>query len=276
MTHLGMGYLTLGDLDPFAMVEAAGAGGFAEAGVRLTGHRPGDPWPFDPADPAHVARMAETARAAGVKLSNACTYRFTPETDPADYAPVLATCAALGIGTMIANAACPDSGRVAHDLGAVADLAAAHGIRIALEFIPVSTIPDLAAALAVIAAAGRPNIGLAIDALHLWRSGGHPRDLAAIPPELLLVVQLCDGPLAGPATAEARYQEMRAGRLMPGEGEFDLARLMRAMPPGAEVEAEVPNAGFAHLPAAERAARARLGTQAFLDGLARQAAGQGA
>ncbi|PJN96112.1 hypothetical protein CNY89_04485 [Amaricoccus sp. HAR-UPW-R2A-40] len=192
---LGMGYLTLGDLDPFDMVAAARAGGFAEAGVRLTGHRPGDPWPFDPTDPAHVARMAKTARTAGVRLSNACTYRFTPETDPADYAPVLAACAALGVGTMIANAACPDQALIARNLAAVADLAAAHGMRIALEFIPVSTIPDLCTALAVIEAAGRRNIGLAIDALHLARSGGEAQDLAALPPTAL-ILQLCDGPSA--------------------------------------------------------------------------------
>jgi sugar phosphate isomerase/epimerase len=264
---LGMGYLTLGDLDPFDMVVAAGAGGFAEAGVRLTGHRPGDPWPFDPADAAHVARMAKTARAAGVRLSNACTYRFTPETEPADYAPVLAACAALGVGTMIGNAACLDQALVARNLAAVADLAAGHGMRIALEFIPVSTIPDLASALAAIEAAERPNIGLAIDALHLARSGGDARDLAVVPPERLLIVQLCDGPSAAPATTEARYHEMRAGRLLPGEGAFDLTALLRAMPPGVEVEAEVPNADFAHLPPAERAARVRRGVQAFLDGL---------
>lgn len=264
---LGMGYLTLGDLDPFDMVAAAGAGGFAEAGVRLTGHRPGDPWPFDPTDPAHVARMAKTARTAGVRLSNACTYRFTSDTDPADYAPVLAACAALGIETMIANAACPDQALVARDLAAVADLAAAHGMRIALEFIPVSTIPDLSTALAVIEAAGRRNIGLVIDALHLARSGGEARDLAAVPPERLLILQLCDGPSAALASAEARRHEMRAGRLLPGEGAFDLAALLRAMPPSVEVEAEVPNADFAHLPPAERAARVRRGVQAFLDGL---------
>jgi sugar phosphate isomerase/epimerase len=267
-----MGYLTLGDLDPFDMVEAAGAGGFREAGVRLTGHRPGDPWPFDPADPSHVARMAATARAAGVKLSNACTYRFTPETDPADYTAVLAACAALGIGVMIANAACPDQALVARNLALVADIAAGHGIRVALEFIPVSTIPDLPSALATIAAAGRPNIGLAIDALHLARSGGEPSDLASVAPERLLIVQLCDGPRTAPETTQTRYQEMRAGRLLPGEGALALAALLRAMPPDAEVEAEIPNADFAHLPPAERAGRVRRGVQAFLDGLEARAA----
>jgi sugar phosphate isomerase/epimerase len=145
-------------------------------------------------------------------------------------------------------------------------MAADHGVRIALEFIPVSTVPNLEAALAVLDRADRPNLGLAIDALHLWRSGGRPGDLAKAGPERLYLVQLCDGPLEAPE-GEALRHEMRAGRRLPGEGALDLAALMRAMPPGADVEAEVPNAAFAHLPPGERAARVFHATTAFLDRL---------
>jgi sugar phosphate isomerase/epimerase len=261
-----MGYLTLGDLDPFEMVKAAAAAGFEATGLRLTGHRPGDAWPFDPANPEHVARMGQVAAREGIAIANVCTYRFTPETDPADYAPVLRACRDLGIGTMIANAACADMRLTARNLGAVADIAAECGVRIALEFIPVSTVPDLAAASAIVEAAGRPNLGIAVDALHLRRSGGVPGDLARVPEERLYLVQLCDGPAAAPQ-GEELYREMRAGRLLPGEGAFDLAALLRAMPAAAEIEVEVPNADYAHLGPVERAARVRLGTMAFLESL---------
>ena len=266
MTHLGMGYLTLGDLDPFEMVKAAAAAGFEATGLRLTGHRPGDPWPFDPSDPGHVARMRELAAQEGIAVANVCTYRFTPETAPADYADVLRACRELGIGTMIANAACPDTALTSRNLGAVADIAAECGVRIALEFIPVSTVPDLATAQHIVEAAGRPNLGIAVDALHLARSGGTPRDLAEVPPDRLFLVQLCDGPATAPQ-GEELYREMRAGRLLPGEGAFDLRALLRAMPPAAEIEVEVPNGNFAHLSPVARASRARLGTMAFLERL---------
>ncbi|MTH62033.1 sugar phosphate isomerase/epimerase family protein [Paracoccus litorisediminis] len=265
MSHpLGMAYLTLGDLDPMDMVVAAAEGGFGATGLRLTGHRPGDPWPLDPSDADQVLRLRDRARAAGILIANACTYRFTPDTDPSDYLAVLRACETLGTATMIANAACEDQALAARNLAAVADMAADHGIRIAFEFIPVSTVPSLGAALRLIEMTDRSNVGLAIDALHLWRSGGRPEDLAGVPPEKLYVVQLCDGPLARPE-GEALYHEMRAGRLLPGEGEFDLAALLRAMPADAEIEAEVPDDRHAHLLPAARAARVWRATSAFLE-----------
>lgn len=257
-----MGYLTLGDLDPFAMVQAAGAGGFSASGIRLTGHRPGDEWPFDPADPAHIARMQQTMKAANVTLVNACTYRFTADTNPADYALVLAACKALGIDTLICNSFDAIEAVTAGNLAAVADMAAPLGIRLALEFIPVSAVRDLDQAWRMVKATGRANIGLVIDALHLWRSGGTVADIVAADPSYLFAVQICDGPLAPPADLKA---EMRSGRLLPGAGEFDLAGLLAAMPEGAEIEVETP--GAASGTPAERAAQVRIATENFLRNL---------
>jgi len=270
MSGLAMGYLTLGDLDPFEMVTAAGAGGFRASGIRLTGHRPGDAWPFDPADPTDIERMQGAMLAAGIQLVNACTYRVTAEIDPAAYAPVLATCHALGIGTLICNSFATEDAAIVEKLSAIADLAAPLGIRLALEFIPVSAIKTVAQAARIVEATGRSNVGLVIDALHLWRSGGSPEDLRAVPPARLYAVQLCDGPLEAPV-GEALYAEMRGGRLMPGHGAFDLAGLLRALPDGVEVEVEVPNVADAHLPPAERAASAWRQTEAFLSALRAEA-----
>jgi sugar phosphate isomerase/epimerase len=258
MSDLAMGYLTLGDMDPFDMVAAAGSGGFRAAGVRLTGHAPDDAWPFDPADPAHVARMRDVAESAGVRLVNACTYRFTDQTDPKDYMPVLQACRMLEIQTLICNSFGTEQATI-RNLTAVADLAAPLGVRLALEFIPVSAVRDLAQGLRIVDATGRDNVGLVVDALHLWRSGGTLADVQAADPERLFAVQLCDAPLASPKDLKA---EMRGRRLLPGDGEFDLAGLLAVMPKDAEVEAEIPNAT---VPLAERAAWAFRGTQAFLE-----------
>lgn len=257
---LAMGYLTLGDMDPFEMVTAAGAGGFRAAGVRLTGHAPGDAWPFDPADPAHIDRMRAVAAQAGVRLVNACTYRFTDATDPADYAPVLRACHALGIETLICNSFGAEDAAI-RNLTAVADIAAPLGLRLALEFIPVSQVRTIAEALRVAEATGRDNVGLVVDALHLWRSGGGVADVRAADPARLFAVQLCDAPLTPSDDLKA---EMRGGRLLPGAGGFDLAGLLAAMPADAEVEAELPNAS---VPLAARAEWAYRGTADFLRGL---------
>lgn len=257
---IAMGYLTLGHLDPFEMVRVAGTGGFRASGIRLTGHRPGDAWPFDPADRGHIDRMLAVMRDANVQLVNACTYRFTADTDPADYAPVLEACKALGIGTLICNSFDAEEAATVANLIAVADMAAPLGIRLAVEFIPVSAIRDLGQALRMVQATGRANVGLVIDALHLWRSGGTVADVATADPARLFAVQLCDGPLDAPPDLKA---EMRGGRLLPGVGAFDLAGLLAAMPDAAEIEAEVPNGGSS----AEWALQVRIATEAFLRSL---------
>lgn len=268
MTHLAIGYLTLGDLDPFDMVEAAGAGGFRWSGIRLTGHHPGDAWPFDPASDADIRRMLEAMKTADVRLANVCTYRFTADIEPQAYLSVLAVCEKLGIGTMICNSFETDEEMLAGKLAAVADLAAPFGGRLAFEFIPVSGVKTLSQALRIVEATGRDNVGIVVDALHLWRSGGSPQDVANAPADRVFAVQLCDGPLTAP---DDLYAEMRGGRLMPGEGEFDLAALMRAMPADAEIEAEVPNFTHAGLAPAERARLAREKTQSFLQSMQAEA-----
>jgi sugar phosphate isomerase/epimerase len=263
MSDLVMGYLTLGDLDPFEMVRAAGEGGFKASGIRLTGHRPGDAWPFDPQSEADIARMRAVLAQAGVRLVNACTYRVTADVDPAVYRPVLSACSAFGIGTLICNSFATEEMVIVSKLAAIADLAAPFGIRLALEFIAVSAVKSIEQAARIAAATGRDNVGLVIDALHLWRSGGSPVDLEAVDPSLFLSVQLCDGPLQAPI-GDALYTEMRGGRLMPGQGAFDLRGLLRALPRDIEVEVEAPNTAYAGLPPAKRARVARVETEAFL------------
>lgn len=270
MSDLVMGYLTLGDLDPFDMVRAAGKGGFKASGIRLTGHRPGDAWPFDPQNKADIARMLAVMAQAGVRLVNACTYRITADVDPAVYRPVLAACGTLGIGTLICNSFATEAAAIVPKLAAIADLAAPFGIRLALEFMPVSAVKSLEQAARIAEATGRDNVGLVIDALHLWRSGGSPVDLEAVDSSLLLSVQLCDGPLQAPV-GDALYTEMRSGRLMPGQGAFDLRGLLRALPRDIEVEVEAPNTVYAGLPSAERACVARVETEAFLAALQAEA-----
>ena len=99
------------------------------------------------------------------------------------------------------------------------DRAAEHGLVVHLEFLPWSRIPDLATAWQVVAAAGRPNGGLTVDAWHYFRSTPDGELLRSIPGASILGVQLCDAP----AVAEADpLQATLHERLLPGDGELDL------------------------------------------------------
>ena len=104
--------------------------------------------------------------------------------------------------------------------------AAEHGLVVHLEWLPWSRIPDLATALEIVQKAAAPNGGLNVDAWHLVRAGAQPEDLAAVPGDLILAIQLDDGP----AEAEANLVEATLhARVLPGEGQFDLIGLIQTL-----------------------------------------------
>ncbi|SHL36427.1 Sugar phosphate isomerase/epimerase [Pseudonocardia thermophila] len=106
------------------------------------------------------------------------------------------------------------------------DRAAEHGVLVGFEFLPYSHVRTLAEAWRVVAAADRPNGGITFDLWHWFRSGGRVADLAAVPAEAIVAVQLCDvRPEPGPdLTYEGRHH-----RILPGQGAGDTAGVLRAL-----------------------------------------------
>jgi sugar phosphate isomerase/epimerase len=135
-------------------------------------------------------------------------------------------------------------------------------VRIALEFMPMSTLKSIADTQRVIADSGGRNVGLLIDSLHLARSGAGVADVRALDPECIYLTQLCDAPaVRSPATT--LFDEAMAGRMYLGDGGLDLRGLVAALPPDAEIELETPVVADAALPPAERARRAAKKAEAF-------------
>ena len=153
----------------------------------------------------------------------------------------------------------------------LADLAAEHGLGALVEFNPYSGCRSLAEAVELACSVRRPNAALVLDALHLSRSGGHPRDLAQVDPALLKLVHFCDAPPFVPdgRSAEELRRESRTARLQPGEGGLWLAELLDALPRDIPISIEAPSARHAGLPAAERARLSREATLAFLKSIGR-------
>ncbi len=112
--------------------------------------------------------------------------------------------------------------RVAERFAGVCERAKAHGLVVAIEFLPWSGIPDAAAAWEVAGASGAPNGGVLLDTWHFFRGNPDYEALRAIPPERIVGLQINDGPAV--PIGEIR-EETRYGRRLPGEGDFDLARL---------------------------------------------------
>ncbi|MEU6849650.1 sugar phosphate isomerase/epimerase [Actinacidiphila alni] len=154
------------------------------------------------------------------------------------------------------------------EVAAFADLcdrAAPHGLKVALEFVPYSSVPDLAAALAVVTAAGRDNGGLCVDSWHFFRGTPDLELLRSAPAERVFMVQFNDGPV--PAVDADLMTDAVHHRLPPGEGDLDLSAFVRALDrPGirAPYSVEVYSDDLRRLPAPEVARRAAEATRAVV------------
>nr|WP_223187650.1 sugar phosphate isomerase/epimerase [Streptomyces sp. CBMA29] len=164
----------------------------------------------------------------------------------------------------------PVGPEVVDAFGELCDRAAAHGLRVALEFVPYSSIPDLASGLAVTAAADRDNGGLCVDSWHFFRGDPDLELLRTAPPERVFMVQFNDGPV--PPVDPDRMVDAVHHRVLPGEGDFDLRAFVAALErPGVEApfSVEVYSDALRSRPTSEVARRAADATRALVASAAR-------
>ncbi|HEV7420211.1 MAG TPA: sugar phosphate isomerase/epimerase family protein [Mycobacterium sp.] len=116
---------------------------------------------------------------------------------------------------------------LAAPLHELAEQAAAHGTRVAIETMPFSAITTVPMGAEIVAAAGHPAAGLLVDAWHVFRAGttlDHLR--TALRPEMIFGVELDD---AAPAVVGTLFEDTVDRRLFCGEGSFDLIGLVQVL-----------------------------------------------
>lgn len=155
------------------------------------------------------------------------------------YKPQLELGARLGGSTALAiNYTNPDSAAVADTLALFAEAAGGFGLAVNLEPVCGGPCPTLEQASALIAASGAA-VGLCFDPHHLIRSGGGMPELQAVPAGLIRYVQVCDGPV--PQPEDIVMTEAVCERLYPGDGDFPLLDLLRAVPRDVTLGVECPS-----------------------------------
>lgn len=150
-------------------------------------------------------------------------------------------------------------------LGAFADRAATHGLRVHLEVVPTSQVPDLATGWKIIREVDRANAGLVLDTFHLGRSNCDPQDLDQIPLGKVFHLQLCDAPRL-PRVPDY-FEEAVTYRDFPGEGELGVAEYARHLTRGHKLPPVGPEIFSPEVVALAPAAAGRLcaqRTRAFL------------
>jgi sugar phosphate isomerase/epimerase len=264
--RLSLAHLTVLDADPLTLIDAAAAGRFDAVGLRIV-----PPMPTDQIVPVIgnarlIGEIEQRLDATGVRILDIEAVWLMPHTDVTALKPALELGARLGARHLLVVGNDPDWARQRDNFADLCDLAQEVGLGIALELMSYVELRTLSQAQQLLDQVRRPNAGLLIDALHFYRSGAHPRDLAAIDPALFPYIHLCDAHAAAPDAAGLRA-EGRGGRFYPGEGELPLAEFLRAFPADIPIAIEAPCARYAGLSPLERGRICGAAARALLNGV---------
>ena len=145
----------------------------------------------------------------------------------------------------------------------IAERASRRDLRVLLEFLPGTGVPDLPAALDLVRAIGNANLAIMLDTWHLARSGGGATQLTGDAPSLIGGIQVSD---------RTRVQDTvpyvpMSGRYLPGEGELPLVDILApvlAAHPMLPIGIEVINDEMRALPARMAAAAAARSLRALI------------
>jgi sugar phosphate isomerase/epimerase len=268
MNELSLAHLTIPDASPVELARAAARAGFEGVGLRITGFSPQSEGPAIVNRPHAIRELRQTLAAGQLCVTSVCSYRMTPEIVVEDYGPVIDACLEIGASTMLITCFIEDRALAAEKINRLAQQTHPLGLRLGIEFLRTSALRSLDDVEDLRGRLAAPNVGHIIDALHLCRSGHQPADLRRVSPEDIYGVQICDAKLS-PPLAEAMAAEVRS-RLLPGEGELPLFKLLDSIGTGAWIEIEAPKASHAGLTTLERAALAKQSGRSLLDGYARR------
>lgn len=264
--RLSLAYLTVQGCPPIEHVRCAAEAGYDSAGLRLIA-----PHGLELAHPivgdrALIREIKAVAGDLGIDFLDGEVFTLRPDTAIDPWLPVIETAAEFGMPLMQIASEDADLTRAADNLGRIADVAAGHGIAIAIEFMRWRAAATIEDAARLARASGRGNVGILLDALHLSRSGGSPPAVAALK-DLVLYLQICDAPVEQPADDTACIAEARGARMIPGEGGLWLKELMAVLPADIAISVETPHRGDAALGFVEKARRGIVGTREFLDSI---------
>lgn len=245
MTSLGLTTDPRTTAEPADLFAAVAAAGFTHVGV-----------------PASFAQASPLLAQHGLACDEVLAVMFSGDTKDvlasarraADAASELGARNVLGFVT----STCADT---AYQMREVVATLASSGVRLALEFSPVSALPSLATARDLVASSGvTGRVGFVLDPWHVFNGPTTLADVSAVPIEEIAYVQFDDGfPVAEDAWAETMN-----GRVWPGEGSFDLGGFVDAVRGrgwDGLVSVEVLNVDYGRLPLAEFAQRAFDTTQ---------------
>ena len=264
---LGLAHLAVLEIPPQDLVILAKQAGYAATGLRVhPASEGGINYPLRA--PGELAETKRRLAGEGMRIAEVEFVPLTGTTRVPDFEWMIELGAALGASSVTVSGDDKDYDRLVDLFGAFCDLAHRYGLRVDIEFMRWRPVATLENALEIVSRAARPNGGILIDALHLFRAGGNAASLARIDRKYIRTVQLCDAPLTLSENLSV-IDEARGARLLPGEGELPLDDVMDALASDVNVAIEIPmSLNRPELGPLERISVAREATAKFLAGRA--------
>ena len=242
MHSLGLDPLSVFGLPPDEYVNLAADLGCQHIGISLTPVIPQNPHNY-PAwsmvDDAGLRRKVKAALAdRGVKPAIGEGFWIVPGADIRDSQRKLDLLCELGVPAINAISLEPDQARSFDQFAAIVEMAEAAGVDTTVEFAPIMGPRDIPGTLALLRHVNRPSFRMLVDTLHVARSGGTAKDVAALDPKVIGYVQLCDAPAA--FTMEQYGNEASFQRMPPGSGELPLFDILKVLPKDVPIGLEIP------------------------------------
>jgi sugar phosphate isomerase/epimerase len=242
--RLGLHHLTLKELDPFDFVEVAGASGYDQ--VSLFTHIPHVPhagrenmFAFPTVTAETKREMLQRLDASGLVVVGAEFFLMTSDADLSSYVAGLALGRELGAVHAVTHIFDLDRVRAVETLGTFADLAAAQGLKVCIEFCQLTPgCPSIHDAAWFVEQVGRAHVGVNICPLHLIRSGGTAADMASLDAHYFANGQINDG--IGLHKSSDYFAEVH-DRELPGRGDFPLLEILGALPDVTPIEVKIPS-----------------------------------
>ncbi len=259
--------LTALSLPPEELAIQAHKAGYSAIGIRINPIAKGSvAYPFK-AGSKKIKQFKSLLNDLGMRVQGVDGFALNGDTKVEQYAPIFEACGELGIKSLCICGDAPDKPKFANMFGKLCDMAAPYNFRVDLEFMAWRTVGTLEQAYELVKMADRPNGTIAVDSLHLYRSGGTAADLDKVPARYLGDIHLCDAVRTPPIDSklvrmvregkanldstsgtpkgfEGLVREAREGRLLPGDGELPLVDFMKHMPRTCAIGVEVPVPGL--------------------------------
>jgi sugar phosphate isomerase/epimerase len=271
--RLSLCHGTLATVSPPAFVSAAGGAGFRAVSLKVLIPKSNVPASVMGGYPltGNTSLRRETRRRlqdTGIAVLESETAVVGPLSRATEFEALLETAAFLGSrGTIVVFFGQDSEARIVDQFNEFSDLAHRYEQQAVIEFLPLSAVKTVGAAVRVLRKSVAKNGQLMVDMLHWTRSGGTLADIQSVSPALLHACQLSDGPVDYPFDRANWANEMSGARSFLGEGDFRIVEVLQSLPPELPLGLEVISRRFlaSEMPADEMAAQAMANARRYFE-----------